>query len=849
MSAMYSVGLSRIEPSAIAVHNTITSERTMSVSYTLSMTHEVTSSEACDKTKLAGLTLAEFRSSFLELPCTSLLRDFTQSLLPMSTQLPDPKTLQSWEDAFQYPLPVVRKLEQQLRKNIDENRQKLRSLAGTSYRDLLGTAERIIEMDEQIQQAEQYMGDIGRKCNARTLERIGANHAQRMREGREGNRRYRVLAQTKVLQCAIAVSGRIVRKGGDALVAAKLLVLARLVHKSLAEGGEGPAVLEELRRKLGQMRKRLLGYISRFLVKADGDKDGMVQTLCAYALMTSSAPKDTLRYFLQVRFEQLESKAEMPSEGTLLDMLDLYSQTLLDTREVFPRRFADSLSQLSKAALVWDSDVRGVSELSLDVYEQWITDDVRNFHPWVRHDQVSTTEVGDALASWAKQAQACLLQGLSDALKAQSDAHAVLSIRKQVLSKYLSLSTKLRSDSHTQAVNDIRAAFLSRLEELAVQAAKLPPALLNAQQLKEDPTAAGMWDLSTDNMDLNDGALGFRQEVIRRQHGRSSATESVASVLDQWIGSQNDLGEAIASMRAMKWVDDLDLDLEDLPDGESLQEVLSKQDPQQLEARLLQETLAAMKDAYHVVEESSESITEPALLLQIIREVDQRRRNLQDKFEGQKPVKADDNLIAATHRQQAMSIIEDPVAQYSQAVRSSSRTSVALWDGTPALPIQPAPNTFRFLKSLHRKMSDAGTDLWSPAAVQVLKNVSTEKLKDQLGLDAIDQSKAMTLTNGHPDASPGDADQTEAKAESSNGANATTDTRRNYLMQHMFDLLYLQCVFSTNSSEVGKLDSLTEAVTERLELDASAHERLKKSASDYWKRTYLLFGLLAVGHK
>lgn len=48
----------------------------------------------------------------------------------MTTEAPDPRTFQTWEDAFQYPIPVVRKLEQQLRNNADANREKLRSLVG-----------------------------------------------------------------------------------------------------------------------------------------------------------------------------------------------------------------------------------------------------------------------------------------------------------------------------------------------------------------------------------------------------------------------------------------------------------------------------------------------------------------------------------------------------------------------------------------------------------------------------------------------------------------------------------------------------------------------------------------------
>ena len=46
-----------------------------------------------------------------------------------------------------------------------------------SYRDLLGTAERIIEMDGQMREVELVLGGLGKKCNSRMLDRIGKNYA------------------------------------------------------------------------------------------------------------------------------------------------------------------------------------------------------------------------------------------------------------------------------------------------------------------------------------------------------------------------------------------------------------------------------------------------------------------------------------------------------------------------------------------------------------------------------------------------------------------------------------------------------------------------------------------------
>ena len=48
----------------------------------------------------------------------------------MTTQAPDPRTFKSWEEAFHFPIPIIRKFEGQLRGNGNDNKEKLRSLVG-----------------------------------------------------------------------------------------------------------------------------------------------------------------------------------------------------------------------------------------------------------------------------------------------------------------------------------------------------------------------------------------------------------------------------------------------------------------------------------------------------------------------------------------------------------------------------------------------------------------------------------------------------------------------------------------------------------------------------------------------
>ena len=48
----------------------------------------------------------------------------------MAPEAPDPQSLKSWHDAFQYPIPTVRRVEQELRRDISSNKEKLRAVVG-----------------------------------------------------------------------------------------------------------------------------------------------------------------------------------------------------------------------------------------------------------------------------------------------------------------------------------------------------------------------------------------------------------------------------------------------------------------------------------------------------------------------------------------------------------------------------------------------------------------------------------------------------------------------------------------------------------------------------------------------
>ncbi|RMY36996.1 hypothetical protein D0866_03546 [Hortaea werneckii] len=758
----------------------------------------------------------------------------------MANQLPDPRDFNTWEDAFQYQLPVVRKLEQQLRRNINENRSKLRSLVGASYRDLLGTAERIIEMDEQMQDAEDHLGDIGRKCNARAVETANENQARMVKSKGSGERqRHAILARTKVLHNALSAASRAIRRGSDALLVSKLLVLSRLLHQSLSESAEPPAILEELKRKLSNLRRRLLSYIERALVRPGQDRNNVAHSLCAYSLVSNSTPKDVLRHFLQARFEQLDSKAESPSEADILDILELYRRTLLDTRALFPRLFAEAMSELSSTPLLKDDSLTSCGELSLDVYAVWIPENVRTFTPWVRHDQLLSSDVGDALKSWTDQAQAVIHRAVESCLSKEADAQSLLHIRKKVLLQYLSLSANLRDGSHAESINDLRGSFVKRLQDVArksVESIALFEDLDATSPSSTDKSSLDLWQLSSKDLNLSNGAQVFRTSILDRRHGRDEGLQTCVQRLNKWTNEMDTFWRLLQQMRPTRWQDELDVDFDDLENGDEIRQALTKTDAEQTQSAFQSAVSEVLKHQYEFIKDRSSSPMPPQTLLRLLREMDSRRVMIEHSYGAKVEIDFYHSTIRSLHQALVEQIIEPPLKQLRISTKKQAKAAVSLWDGSPPLPVQPPPSVFRFMTALEEAMSGAGSDLWSYGAVDVLKGVLTERLGtifgDPPGKDA---SVSKSEVNGHNE-------------DASEGVNhGAEDTKgRKLLLQSLFNVLYLRRVLGTRQTgEDDSLNAYAKRARQLAELDDATYERLQKNAGEYWKRTYLLFGLLA----
>ena len=202
-------------------------------------------------------------------------------------------------------------------------------------------------------------------------------------------------------------------------------------------------------------------------------------------------------------------------------------------------------------------------------------------------------------------------------------------------------------------------------------------------------------------------------------------------------------------------------------------------------------------------------------------------------------------LTNPLHTVVTQAVVEETREIFRKALRLLEQTKIVpgrcIWDGDPPLPIQPMPQTFRFLRVVVESMISYGYDIWSPFAVRILK------LEMYFFVETACDYFTVNSTISHEISSKDAADSaTEISQDQEKGPEKISDVgRHEKLVQLTFDVFYLSRTFDAPELEA-KWQRLRSNVAEAACLSKTpALKRIDKSTSDYWKRTYLYFGLLA----
>ncbi|KAL0473285.1 hypothetical protein QR685DRAFT_468901 [Neurospora intermedia] len=415
--------------------------------------------------------------------------------------IPDLSTLLSSAQIFSsnYPLPHIRAIHKALHAEIDDKQSRLRTQVGGSYRELLGTADTIVQMRGDMESVQATLGRMGGRCG-RQVVKEKMDGLKKWDESEDmHNTSRREAARVKILEgCVLAVqkllrreekaAGRdtrkmrggkveekeaVMSKGDKLLVAAKVCVLGRLLVKTFEREGihteASRTAVKSADRSLTVLRDRLLRCIDSVLVSVNEKltpRSDLLKALSAYSLHTSSGARDTLRHFLEVRgsalslsihnnnWEEGQQPAVVRTPKDILRRLNLYAKTLQDVQALTPNKLADALNGLKKKALLADDALRAIEGLRLDIYSRWCGDEIRYYTPFIRHDDLQAESVNSLLSEWAPVHRDVFIDDLDKTVKSMSEFKAIVDLRTSVLRLWIAESSRVRYDFFASSKDD-----------------------------------------------------------------------------------------------------------------------------------------------------------------------------------------------------------------------------------------------------------------------------------------------------------------------------------------------------------------------------------------------------------
>ncbi|MCJ1285558.1 hypothetical protein MMC26_004899 [Xylographa opegraphella] len=674
--------------------------------------------------------------------------------------------------------------------------------------------------------------------------------------------RYTVASQLAVLRSCPKILVRLLKKGGSVLLAAKLLVVSRLLHTKLSEQLSVRTYIDKIRARLARLRQKLLSHIDRQLKNLHLSSDEVVDTMCAFSLATSSSARDVLRHFHHVRAEAISAHTSLSGEpeAYILEALRLWVRTLQDTNTIVKRRLSQSLAKLKSTPLFKDPSVWSIKDLDYDVHTRWIGDDLKNFVPYIRHDDLQSSMTVDQLNIWAPKTLEVYLSNVDLLLNSIADPAIIVNLRSKCLKLWMSNRRHYVGVGGEEVFDHFRQPFRQRLAHLIQEDSRSLEALstkimtiIQDQDQFTSELSQPLWKSSLASMNVSLGAEMFLSTVRDNVSGADNALNLVRHSYQHWLDVMNRWVSTITELKQLRWDDSLDELDEDDDTVEKLESLLNGDDPQDME-RELSRSLGA---AFDLFQATASELTKDlrtigsvdrkaAFLLRVLRHV---RQNLPKAYANTElAASVVNDLQSAVAEYVVDNVMGKQNSSISKAANGSKVQGRLLWDGVPELPILPSPWTFKLLRSLQLSMANTGTDLWSPVAVAKVKSMLREAMI--LALSA--QAPVESISSGDREANSRPLDSNTASNDdqlsngNGHGPHNPNTAESDCKTQLFFDLTFLAHATSSPAiKESGDIfgDRLQKAESESLLVSTSVMQ-VKKSAAAYWKRSSLLFALL-----
>ncbi|EXJ83707.1 hypothetical protein A1O1_07331 [Capronia coronata CBS 617.96] len=630
-------------------------------------------------------------------------------------------TIATWQQAFEeYRIPATRAIEKQLRASVTRDKEKLRALVGGSYRELLATAEAIVALDAKTKAAEEHISTISHNCRPPPHDL----------SARPPSSNKAALAQLRLLQRCCTTSATALR-AQNILQCAQLIVISRLLLKSLGDQQGLARSLEILTNKISLLRRRLLRQVDAKLLNPLSTRSDVLDSLCSYCLVTSVSSEDALAYFRQLRLDKIRRQLTKSGDRyTICDALRYQIESLQTFKSLTGRPIADAMNNLQRRPILADATIKELELLDLDTVWSLLPVEIHTFVPYFKRITLSPEEMRSRLEAWSVEASRVLSAALDSHLSNMTNVTDVLEFRKELYTILLPSYFSVPASADIAA--QIRHCLNQRLTAICqTQGSRLNDITkLLLEGTNAEDSAKSLWDADLAQASLSNGGSRFIKQVKNRHAGLNRVLSKAARMLDAWILSVNATQNQIDELPKIRWRDIVEEPEEEQEDDASrLIRGLSETD-REAYSRELQEALRvslseyekSMVEAASLIADDASSVYRAVTLLRSIRT---SLVALQRAFPDDTRFDDLDAIVPKLHE-----VVANEIArQLSQSTRQGRKSDKLI---EAALPEKmPSPAAFSTLRRLCQIMLDiGGTDLWSPPAVHAMKKAIRHQVSD-----------------------------------------------------------------------------------------------------------------------
>lgn len=655
----------------------------------------------------------------------------------------------TWQEALEkHSVANVKVFEKQLRGNALRDKEKLRVLVGSNYRDLLATAEQIIELNDKNHNAEVGISALSQACKSPSELDQDAGPPN-----------------TAVAASQIKLTDRFLRcaskavKERSVLLAAKLVIIARLLLKHLEQEHGTSKTIEWLTTRLKNGRQHLLKCIDAIFVRPTTPSSRLVQAAGAYCLTTSSSSADVVRHFRALRAQRL---AQGPSadeltkpqlRNDLKQRCHYFVASVAAIKMLSGRGVVDLLNSLQKHPVLEDQKLLTIEILQLDTVGKLLPADIMSFTPYFKRTVPVASELRASTQQWVNEASKHLLISIGRTIQ-NYPLRSVIKIRQIVLD--ILLPSCFSTLSHEIITTSIREEFSTRIVNLIQQQAQTLQSLgsdISSIIQSSQPPDKSIWQSNSPRKLTAQPPPSAIRDIRQSHLGVSNDLTSYFDKFSTWLLECRRTKQQIESLSKIRWQDKIEeFDEEDEDVAQELVSSLSKNDPIAY-LKTFDEAANSAADAFIT------NISD--LASQLATTATMNTTNL--KMEPDNDTTKTSTASTSSHITTLLRITREsthiltsliPTKNLSTLHTATStlhqslaqRTATNLWESlnssrltTIKSPIYipsdlPSPLTILLLETLCTTMSTiGGTDIWTTAATAKVKQVVLSRVTDQNG--------------------------------------------------------------------------------------------------------------------